>query len=167
MMRKELQKTPLWFNCNTIIDESYKSYLTIRKNCGESIFQLLFKVVFCYNLFCKPHSCIISSSVFKATEKLGSPCHPFQKTGALSSSPVFHGYPHIPFYPPTELFLNGSEFWLNPLPRSRLAFPQLRLIVPRSEKGEGFFKLYGATWEICRKEAQRLTNSGIKYCSKL
>lgn len=63
-----------------------------------------------YNLFYRPDSSIISSSVFKATEKPRWPCHIFQKMGALISAPVSHWYLHIPFYPLTELLLNGSEF---------------------------------------------------------
>lgn len=66
-----------------------------------------------YHLFYRPDPSIISSSVFKATENHGSLGHPFQAI----SPPMFHWYLHIPFYPPTELFLNGSEFLVHcPVP---------------------------------------------------
>lgn len=122
-----------------------------------------------YNLFYRPDSSIISSSVFKATEKVGSPCYPFHKLGALISPLMFHWYLHIPFYPATELFLNGFEFWLSPSHSSRFAFPAGEAGCTQQWKRERFFffLIYAATEEICREEVQRLTSSDTKYWSKL
>lgn len=95
-----------------------------------------------YNLFYRPDSSIISSSVFKATEKVGSPCYPFHKLGALISPLMFHWYLHIPFCPATELFLNGSEFWLSPSHSSRFAFPAGEAGCTQQWKRERFFFKY-------------------------